>query len=450
MSGAGANKPAIDAFRRSYQVFMESETDSFIRESDVTPVNDIQKYEELTIAHSPSRLLQQVAVCKLNGGLGTGMGLNKAKSLLPVKDGLTFLDIIARQMLALRDKIKIQVPLYFMNSRSTSADTLAFLQKYPALPVDNRIEFLQSWIPKIDLSTQQPVEWPDKPELEWCPPGHGDLYPSLAGSGLLDSLLSRGVIYLFISNADNLGATLDPVILSYFSRSGFDFLMEVAERTEADKKGGHLVQVKESGRLCLRESAQSAPDDIVYCQDVNRHRYFNTNNLWLNLVSLKKTLQEHSGAVPLPVIRNQKHVDPTRPDSPRVVQLETAMGSAIESFARTSAVVVDRSRFLPVKNTSDLIVLRSDAYQFTKDFHVELADAEKIAPVVQLDDHFKMMHDFDHRVQVVPSLKDCQSLKVKGPVSFQGPVTIRGSVEINAQKPIELSGNVYDDKLVTF
>lgn len=54
-------------------------------------------------------------------------------------------------------------------------------------------------------ATLQPVSWTENPHLEWCPPGHGDLYAALYGSGRLDELLKKGVKYMFVSNSDNLG-----------------------------------------------------------------------------------------------------------------------------------------------------------------------------------------------------------------------------------------------------
>ena len=155
---------------------------------------------------------------KLNGGLGTSMGMTKAKSLLEVKDGLTFLDIIARQILEARSRLGARLPLVLMNSFATRDDSLAALQRWPDLASDVPPDFVQSKEPKIRADDGQPVEWPDNPSLEWAPPGHGDVYPSLVGSGMLDALLEHGYRYLFLSNSDNLGAVLDPRILAWIAR----------------------------------------------------------------------------------------------------------------------------------------------------------------------------------------------------------------------------------------
>ena len=81
-----------------------------------------------------------------------------------------------------------------------------------------------------------------------APPGHGDIYPSLVGSGMLERLLDQGIEYVFVSNSDNLGATLDLDILSHFAKTDGAFLMEVCKRTKGDKKGGHLAKRKSDGR----------------------------------------------------------------------------------------------------------------------------------------------------------------------------------------------------------
>jgi UDP-N-acetylglucosamine pyrophosphorylase len=175
-------------------------------------------------------------VLKLNGGLGTSMGLDKAKSLLFVKGANTFLDLTAKQVLSMRKTFKSPVRFMLMNSFNTSADTLGFLTKYPSLVEDPNIELMQNKVPKVDKSTMAPALWPVNSHLEWCPPGHGDLYTALYGSGKLDALLADGVKYMFVSNSDNLGATLDVDLLSYFADQNLPFLMECCTRTEADKK----------------------------------------------------------------------------------------------------------------------------------------------------------------------------------------------------------------------
>merc|ERR1712048_119323 len=216
-----------------------------------------------------------------------------------------------------------------MNSFSTSDDTMSALAQYPDLAAGGDLEFIQNKAPKVVASDYTPASWPQDPQLEWCPPGHGDLYPALLGSGTLDRMIEHGYKYMFVSNSDNLGATLDLKLLTHFAASKAPFMMEVAERTDADKKGGHLAKDSRTGGLILRESAQCASEDEDDFQNVQKHKFFNTNNLWIDLVILKRVFDENNGSIPLPVMQNRKTVDPRDRDSTNVIQLETAMGAAI-------------------------------------------------------------------------------------------------------------------------
>ena len=322
-----------------------------------------------------------------------------------------------------------------MNSFSTSEDTRAHLARYPELGVPADLELLQNKVPKIAVDTLTPVEWPADPELEWCPPGHGDLYPAILGSGMLDRLLKEGYLYLFVSNSDNLGATMDPALLNWFAGSDMPFLMEVTTRTAADRKGGHLAKRESDGQLLLRESAQCPEEDMDVFQDINRHRYFNTNNLWLRLDHLAEGLRRNGGLLPLPVITNQKTVDPRDKKSPAVYQLETAMGAAIECFSGAGAVVVPRTRFAPVKTTADLLALRSDAYVITEDGRAMLApEREGIPPEIDLDsNHFKLVDQLETALAGgVPSLLHCRKLTVRGPLRFSSSDRFEGDVVMEA------------------
>lgn len=430
MRSAGLSDAAIAAFERSFGLLAANES-GLIPESAITPAQDIPRYEDVAITPAGEALLAQAVMLKLNGGLGTGMGLEKAKSLLPVRDGETFLDLIIRQVLSVRRKTGAELRFLLMNSFSTSADTLAHLSRYPELGRPENLELMQNKVPKIEAQTLTPIEWPADPEMEWCPPGHGDIYPAILGSGLLQRLLDEGFRYLFVSNSDNLGATLDPALLKWFAESGKPFVMEVTARTTADRKGGHLASRATDGRLLLRESAQCPEEDMEAFQDIDRHRYFNTNNLWLRLDALKAELEKNGGLMPLPVIRNKKTVDPRDKKSPAVYQLETAMGAAIECFEDAGAVAVPRTRFAPVKTTGDLLALRSDAYVITEDGRAELASERNgVPPEITLDsDHFKLVDQLDAALAGgVPSLLHCNKLEVKGPVKFSASDRFEGDV----------------------
>lgn len=432
MERAGVSEAATRAFERAYRQLAARE-DSLVPETAISPVESLPDATTLPApsANETARLLAQSAILKLNGGLGTSMGLDRAKSLLEVRPGVTFLDLIARQVAHFRASTGANVRFLLMNSFSTSADTRAFLAGHPELGSADDIELLQNKVPKIDAATLAPAAWPANPDHEWCPPGHGDLYPVLAGSGALDRLLAAGVNYLFVSNSDNLGATLDPALLKWFADSGAPFAMEVTARTPSDRKGGHLARGAD-GRLLLRESAQCPEADLDAFQDIARHRFFNTNNLWLRLDRLRDSLNEAGGFLPLPVIQNKKTVDPRDKKSPAVYQLETAMGAAIECFPDAAAISVPRTRFAPVKTTGDLLSLRSDAYVVGDDGTVQLtAERGGIPPRVDLDDHYKLVDQLEAALaDGAPSLRNCASLRVRGPFAFSASDVFNGDVTL--------------------
>jgi len=437
MQREGVADAAIRAFEHYYHQLEEGET-GLIPEDSIEPVTEVTDLADLADDAGEQReALQHAIVLRLNGGLGTSMGLTKAKSLLEAKDGLTFLDVIARQVLALRERHDTRLPLVLMNSFSTREDSLEALERYEDLASDVPADFVQNKEPKIRTDDLMPVEWPDDPGLEWCPPGHGDLYPALVASGMLDELLDRGYEYAFVANSDNLGAVLDPRILAWVRRERIPFLMEVTDRTEADRKGGHLARRIQDGRLLLRETAQTPDEDLEALQDLSRHRFANTNNLWLDLRALRDAMAERDGVLGLPLIRNEKTVDPSDKSSPAVYQLETAMGAAVGVFEGARALRVPRTRFSPVKTTDDLCALRSDAYRLTDAAQVALA-ADRV-PFVALDsDYFKVLRDYDARFpEGEPSLKECERFEVEGDVRFGRGVVVRGAVTVSGPREVE-------------
>jgi UTP--glucose-1-phosphate uridylyltransferase len=351
-------------------------------------------------------------------------------------------------VLHLRREYGVPLPLIFMNSFRTSADTLAALARYdegpagqglatPGLP----LEFLQNKEPKLLARDLTPVVWQKDPALEWCPPGHGDIYTALRGTGLLQQLIDAGYERVFVSNSDNLGAVPDARVAGWFAASGAPFAIEAVRRTPSDKKGGHFATRRSDGRIILRETAQTLEEDRAALADLDRHKYCSTNNLWFDLAAMRDELDRRDGVLGLPLIRNVKPVDPQDPKSPEVIQIETAMGAAIEIFEGARTIEVSRDRFVPVKTTSDLLVLRSDAYEMGDDFVLDKA-AESL-PYVELAGVYKQVGEFDKRFPSgVPSMREAESLVVEGDWLFGEKVKVVGEVKLTGDHGRVESGTV--------
>jgi len=421
-----------------------------VHDRDIEPVapDEIEAYTELDgYGLKGVDVFDQTVRIVLNGGLGTSMGLTGAKSLIEVKRGMSFLDVIIRQTENSTET------LAFMNSFNTHEDTLATLAALK--PSKFPVTFLQHKFPKILRQDFSPAAWPPNPVLEWNPPGHGDVYTALLTSGMLQSLLDDGIQYAFISNSDNLGARLDESLLGYFAHYQFPFMMEVAEKTPADIKGGHLARHK-TGRLILREAAQCPADELDAFQDIQRYRFFNTNNVWINLKALKALFDEQK-IIHLPLILNPKTLDPRDKTSPPVYQIESAMGAAISLFEGATAVNVPRNRFYPVKTCNDLLAVRSDCFVYAEDESLRInplriKNNKPEAARVRLDPvYYGKIDDLDQRFAAgVPSLLECDALTIEGDVRFEKNVTIKGSVTIKNRKDSQAvirAGTVIDQDL---
>jgi len=438
MSNRKLPLPAIDTFTEYYKQLVNGEK-GVIPENQIEPIQKGQ----LDLWHTDSsydsigkQALNRTVILKLNGGLGTTMGLQGPKSLIPVKKQLTFLDITALQAINLNKKIGSRVPLILMNSFKTDTLCSEFMQKYSELHGDIPVSFVQNMFPRIDVSTLAPVTIPEDPQLEWSPSGHGDIFTSLLTSGILDRLIEHGYVYAFISNIDNLGASLDTGILGYFISNKFSFLMEVTDRTWMDRKGGHLARFKD-GRLILREAAQCPEQDMQSFQDISLHSYFNTNNLWINLLDLKELLKQNNNFLNLPMICNRKKINPIDPDSKEVFQLESAMGTAISIFSNASALRVPRSRFAPVKNCEELLLLWSDYYLLNDDYHIIHNPARQYENMgINLDpQYYSWIEQLKERFPYeAPSLLECNSLKITGDIKFGRGISIKGAVSICNRK----------------
>ena len=450
MQKEGLQPLVIETFAYYYNKVLTGER-GLIYDREIEPVesHDIEDFKKLKkYAAAGQRALDHSVRIVLNGGLGTTMGLTGPKSLIEAKNGKTFLEIILKQ------SENSGVRLVLMDSFSTHAETLAALDKIN--PSAAPQHFIQHKFPKIRQQDLAPATWPQNPELEWSPPGHGDVFTALNTSGMLTDLLENGIRYAFIHNLDNLAARMDTSLLGYFAEGQFAFMMEVAEKTPADIKGGHLAR-HHNGRLLLREAAQCPRDEITAFQDITRYRFFNTNNVWIRLESLK-TLFETEHTINLPMILNPKTVDPRNKSSPPAYQIETAMGAAISLFDDATAVRVPRSRFFPVKSCNDLLALRSDCYVLEEKDHLQtnpkrLATGMTDTIRVRLDPRFYGRIDLlEQRFQEgLPSLVDCESLSIEGDVYFESDVIIKDRVSIKNSRSspaVIKKGTVIDRDIV--
>jgi len=446
MQQANLAPAVIATFRNYYQMVVCGEG-GLISNSEIQPVaaGDVQNGNALASYHEAGRAaMANFVMIVLNGGLGTSMGLKTAKSLLAVKEGLSFLDIIVQQAQQSNTRLAI------MNSFSTDTDTREALARIN--PSQTPLLFLQNKFPKILRSGFAPATWPVNPSLEWNPPGHGDVYTALYTSGTLQRLLENGIRYALICNSDNLGATADEDLLGYFATQNLPFMMEVAERTPADMKGGHLAR-HTSGRLLLREIAQCPPTDLDAFKDIEQFRFFNTNNLWVNLEQLQELILR-DGTVQLPLILNPKTLDPRDEQSPPVFQVESAMGAAIALFENAAAVKTRASRFYPVKKCNELLALRSDCFLLDDTGRLVQNPERQLGRIkIALDPAYYGHIDlFDQRFPAgVPSLIDCAGLRIKGDVAFEGGVTIYGTVTIqnnSASQAVVKSHSLIDRDLM--
>lgn len=428
---AGLSEPAKDTFLRNFELLLEG-VEPFIRESEVEPCENIIKLEELPpYTSGPEYWFPKLVMIRLNGGLGSSMGLDRPKSLLLVRKHETFLDLVVAHLLWLRSHVKGQYPyFYLMNSYISRAPSLRLiLSKYPEIGPASDLDFMQNWVPRLSIDTLEPVKYPENPELEWCSPGHGDFYVSIYTSGLLDRLLKRGVKYAFIANCENVAATPDLRIVDYMEKNQIDYVMEVTYRLPIDQYVGQPLIWKNTGRFTLREAAQVHPEELNQVYNPQRHPFFNTNNIWINLLALKELLHKYKGILPLPIVLEKRLLDPLKPEAGFVYHLETSIGAGIELFDRALLIEVPRTRYLAIKTTADLLAVRSDVYELGKDHRLIISSLRaKNPPLIKLDERFYSFLDKFERFfpKGAPSLIKCGYFCVIGPVMFMNPVVCEG------------------------
>lgn len=402
--------------------------------------NNLRHYDSIK-THNTSEsknILSKIVMCKLNGGLGTGMGCTGPKSAIEVRNGKNFIDLILEQLSEAKNTYGVNIPLLLMNSFYTHSATQSIIEK-TSKGLDVRC-FQQNRFPRLDKETGLPLDESVFGNEAWYPPGHGDIYRCLNSSGLLDSLIEQGKEVLFVSNADNLGAVADVNILSYMLKNDIPFLMEMTEKTSADVKGGTLYQ--ENDRLRLLEIAQVPEEHIDEFASTQKFKLFNTNNIWINLIHLRKRMDE--GQMDVPVIINEKTVS-----GKIAVQLETAIGSALDQFNGAVGLSVGRERFLPVKKTSDLLIAQSTLIEFQNGRPVRNPERTlKNLPNIVWGEEFKNVDDYLNRIPNPPDMTELEDLNIQGDVKLGANTILRGKVSLKGGEKglIVPDGSIVEDK----
>ncbi|CAF3451226.1 unnamed protein product [Rotaria sp. Silwood1] len=442
----------LDGYEDLFSRYLRENDESSIDWQEILPPpkETIIPYKKLIESDlgNPKDLLNKLIVVKLNGGLGTTMGCKGPKSVISVRSDLTFLDITLQQLEQLNHTYGCDVPLVLMNSFNTFEETEKVLQKYGHVSV-KIYNFNQSKYPRIDRETLLPVATSidHSNNADWYPPGHGDVYQSFYQSGLLDQFIEQGKEYMFLSNIDNLGATVDLHILKHLlsDKIKHEFIMEVTDKTRADVKGGTLIEYQ--GKLRLLEIAQVPKDYVDEFKSVNKFRIFNTNNLWVNLPAIKRVVEEKT--LQMEIIVNHKTMD----SGLNVIQLETASGAAIQSFSGAQGINVPRCRFLPVKTTSDLLLVMSNLFTLSRgNLVMNPKRSFPSVPLVKLGTSFIKVKDFLSRFQSIPDCLELDSLTVAGDVTFGKGVTLRGTVIVIANHGDRIdipAGSILENKIVS-
>ncbi|OBT67554.1 UTP-glucose-1-phosphate uridylyltransferase [Pseudogymnoascus sp. 23342-1-I1] len=392
-------------------------------EGQVVDYNDLANSESVSF-------LNKLAVLKLNGGLGTSMGCVGPKSVIEVRDGMSFLDLSVRQIEYLNRTYKVNVPFVLMNSFNTDSDTENIIKKYEGHSIDI-MTFNQSRYPRVLKDSLLPVPKSfDSSITDWYPPGHGDVFESLYNSGILDKLIARGVEIVFLSNVDNLGAVVDLRILQHMVETKSEYIMELTDKTKADVKGGTIIDY--DGSVRLLEIAQVPKEHVNEFKSIKKFKYFNTNNIWLNLEAVKRVVMNNE--LEMEIIPNNKSIpaDKKGESDVSIVQLETAVGAAIRHFKNAHGVNVPRRRFLPVKTCSDLLLVKSDLYSLK---HGQLQiDPTRFgpAPLIKLGTDFKKVSDFQKHIPSIPKILELDHLTITGAVNLGRGVTFKGTVIIVA------------------
>ncbi|KAI6691401.1 hypothetical protein NL676_028229 [Syzygium grande] len=290
--------------------------------------------------------------------------------------------------------------------------------------------FKQSRYPYLDVDDFMPLPCQGRTGSDgWYPPGHGDVYPSLMNSRRLDALLSQGKEYVFVANSGNSGATVDLKILNHLITNRNEYCMEVTPRMSCDKKGGSLISYE--GKVHLLEIAQVPDQHVSEFQSTEKFKNFNTNNLWVNLKAIQRLLEAED--LKMDIIPIQKEANGTK-----VLQLETAAGAAIEFFDNAIAINVPRSRFIPLKATSDMLEVQSDLHSMDGGLVARRNSSIKSGPEREKVESFRSM------LSLIYSIKD--NFEVSGNLSVGSLLNLKG-FKTKIKLEIQNAGAAMSNKL---
>jgi len=433
MAARNVSAGAIDHFLACRRTIMDrGTTGDQVKWEDVRPFTDTdiiqldsaRQEQQEYYARIGEEHLEHVVVVKLNGGRSTSMGGAVPKCFVQAKNSMSFLDIAMKRIMYLNDRFKVEIPLVLMDSFFTNQATEKIVGRTPLLIMN----FIQNEYPRLVAQDFSILD--TNTEEDWCPAGHGDFYISFYESGLLHKLLELGYRWVFISNIDNLCADVSPHLLGLMIDGGHDFMMEVTRKTRADVKGGAPAFIK--GHPGLLEIAQVAPEHEQEFQDIDKFRYFNTNNLWIDIEAIRDKIEAKS--LKIPTILNPKTIM-----NKEIIQIETAMGAAMGAFSKPAAIAVPRSRFFPIKKMKDLLILQSDAFLLDEQYRIvpnnRRPERLPFLPEVVFGNGFMADNELANWFAdpATLSLVEAESLAVNGKVFFEKNVVVKGKVEVTQQ-----------------
>jgi UTP--glucose-1-phosphate uridylyltransferase len=383
-----------------------------------------EHYEKLPAPDKPKmkQLLEQTVVILMNGGVSK-MDFKTPRSALTVeKNGITqtLLDCRLAQINALNVEFGVDLPIILMNSFLTNTETNHNLQKYQNLKIKILHQGMYPLMYKTNLS---PIPQ-SKNDPNWSPPGSAEIFVLLKTTGLLDELLKEGKKFAFLSDVENLGATIDPKLLYHVEQKQINLLLEVTPRTKSEGNfmGGVPVLFRKKQHILeLSQVPMHIRQTRFNFQDF---KYLNTNNIWISLQTLAK----------IEKISMDWALHSKMQKGREVVYIDTPVSMAIQSFPNPTAITVPRQRYRQVHHTSHLLAVQSDLYVLENgNFKLNPKRIPPTEPLLKLGDGFKTLDDYQKRFSCgPPSLLEIDHLTVSGEVNFGSDVVLKGTVIIVA------------------